>query len=271
MHFSLPGIWAGAAAAILYALCLACGLDRIAGYYLPLLPLMTVALVYGTAVFAGSAFIAGSVLWIALDKGLALFFMVVTVLPLWQFISYALLRRNAALGAKEAREWYPMLWALCEMTLMFTFVFLGIDWLVPQVGHATLESALVKSMQAVSQQLANETKEAAGMTDNAIRQMAPIVFGLAGWIMMGFYYLLLACCNFILARKGMALRPSLAPGEEKVPGAFLALLAGSGALALLGGAPMRFSAVVVFMLALLPYMLYAASRIWRFFMPRLSS
>jgi len=221
--------------------------------FLPVLPLASV----GLSLSARHCFFAALAACITIaflsDVGYILFFVLFIVFPLLHFVRKLLLWRD---GEAE-REWYPVLAAIAEITLMSAGIFMTLALTLVHSEHMQLKTVVAEALSAQlnNDQLDNADPNIGHFLKLLADQWSFLVFAAASWVWVLLFYAFVVMANTLLTVRKIALRPSLALAPEGLPVWLPAILMICAVLAFLGQGNDRFAGETVFLIMLLPYFL----------------
>jgi len=247
MHFkqSAPIFLAGCAAGFLFCFSAINVTGGALVIYLPVFPLLLLGLAYGSKPMPPASLIAAIIVTLFTGSSNIWFFAFVIALPAFYFTHKILLHKNVL-------EWYPVLRALAELSLLASGLYMCVAILASQTEPGGLQALL-------SRELADSLTS----TDPAISHIMKFLtgeggfflFAATGWSFVLMLYLFAVCANKLLLTRGLALRPSLALTPHGLPLMLPGILLISGAFAFFGQGADRFNGETVFLLLILPYFL----------------
>jgi len=230
--------------------------------YTPLIPLFLIGFQYGPRISGFSGMVALLPILLTGYFQLLILYFLFTLLPAQIFINLALRRKVTESGD----EWYPLtrivMWLSLYACVMFLLVALHFSG-----AEGGLEGATQSLLQEAFKQMDPQYSE---LLDQFSPSWNFMLYVMAGslWICMVYGMAMLA--NLILSGKRLSLRDKFNMHPSAFPLWFLLVLVGNAFLAILASGALAFTAKVLLVLLLLPYMaagfglMHASSREWKF-------
>ena len=223
--------------------------------FVPVIPLALYTLHYG--IWQGRSAFITALLTVTILLGLsdAAFFLVLILIPLYQLLRKSLLWRGNASG----QQWYPLLTALSEITLIIAAMFMTFMMVITK-DNRQIKTLVAESLQ---DQMKNPNAEVEKVMKLIAGEWNFLLFVIAAWIWIMMIYAFSALAHRLLLVKHNALRPDFTLSAGNIPLVMLPMLLLTALFSAFGTGNDKYAGETIFMLLLLPYMLSGFATVHR--------